>query len=182
MIANSRDPPLKTERRAAKKGSVLVVDDEEIMREVLETLLTAEGYRVDLGKTGEEGLEAYGRRAYDAVLLDVSMRGIGGLRALEEFLKMDAEAVIVMIPAYATFDTAIAAWEKGAFGCIRKPFQNEQITATVAAGVKRRRKDEERKKLRRAMRRAGDRGAILGPPDGMQEGFRLIDHGDPAPF
>ncbi len=122
----------------AKKGSVLVVDDEEIMREVLETLLAADGYRVDLAKTGEEGLEAYGRRAYDAVLLDVSMPGIGGIRALEEFLKMDSEAVIVMITAYATFDTAIAAWEKGAFGCIRKPFQNEQITATVAAGIKRR--------------------------------------------
>ena len=80
----------KTERRVAKKGSVLVVDDEEIMREVMETLLSSEGYRVDLAKTGEEGLEAYGRRAYDIVLLDVSMPGIGGLRALEEFLKMDS--------------------------------------------------------------------------------------------
>src|SRR5512145_2061535 len=127
---------MKTEKRNSRKGSVLVVD-EEIMREVLETLLTNEGYRVDLAKTGEEGLEAYGRRAFDVVLLDVSMPGIGGLRALEEFLKMDSDAVIVMITAYATFDTAIAAWERGAFGCIRKPFQNEQITATIAAGIKR---------------------------------------------
>ena len=79
----------------AKKGSVLVVDDEEIMRDVLETLLSAEGYRVDLARTGEEGLEAYGRRAYDVVLLDVSMPGMGGLRALEELLKVDAEAVVV---------------------------------------------------------------------------------------
>ena len=53
----------------ARKGSVLVVDDEEIMRDVLETLLSSEGYRVDLAKTGEEGLEAYTKRAYDAVLL-----------------------------------------------------------------------------------------------------------------
>src|SRR5678809_375319 len=109
---------------------------DRIMREVLETLLSSEGYRVDLAKTGEEGLEAYGRRAYDIVLLDVSMPGIGGLRALEEFLKMDSDAVIIMITAYATFDTAIAAWEHGAFLCIRKPFQNEQISLTVAAGVK----------------------------------------------
>lgn len=164
----------------AKKGSVLVVDDEEIMREVLETLLLAGGYRVDLAKTGEEGIEAYGRRAYDAVLLDVSMPGIGGLRALEELLKMDAEAVIVMITAYATFDTAIAAWEKGAFGCIRKPFQNEQITATVAAGIKRRRKDEERTTLRRAMSRAVDRGEIVGRSDVMHEVFRLIEQVAPA--
>ncbi len=171
---------LKTERRLAKKGSVLIVDDEEIMREVLETLLSAEGYRVDLAKTGEEGLEAYGRRAYDTVLLDVSMPGIGGLRALEEFLKMDSEAAVVMITAYATFDTAIAAWERGAYGCIRKPFQNEQISATVAAGIKRRRKEEERRTLRRAMSRAVDRGAIVGRSDVMQEVFRLVEQVAPA--
>ena len=171
---------MKTERRHAKKGSVLVVDDEEIMREVLETLLTSEGYRVDLAKTGEEGLEAYGRRAFDVVLLDVSMPGIGGLRALEEFLKMDSEAVIVMITAYATFDTAIAAWERGAFGCIRKPFQNEQITATIAAGIKRRRKEEERRTLRRAMSKAVDRGEIIGRSDLMQEVFRLVEQVAPA--
>ena len=171
---------MKTERRSAKKGSVLVVDDEEIMREVLETLLTAEGYRVDLAKTGEEGLESYGRRAFDVVLLDVSMPGIGGLRALEEFLKMDSEAVIVMITAYATFDTAIAAWERGAIGCIRKPFQNEQITATIQAGIKRRRKEEERRTLRRAMSKAVDRGEIVGRSDLMQEVFRLVEQVAPA--
>jgi len=171
---------VKTERRMAKKGSVLVVDDEEIMRDVLETLLSAEGYRVDLAKTGEEGLDDYGRRAYDVVLLDVSMPGIGGLRALEEFLKMDSDAVIVMITAYATFDTAIAAWERGAFGCIRKPFQNEQIAATVAAGIKRRRKEEERRTLRRAMSRAVDRGVIVGRSDIMQEVFRLVEQVAPA--
>src|SRR5687767_10616352 len=171
---------MKSERRNSRKGSVLVVDDEEIMREVLETLLSNEGYRVDLAKTGEEGLEAYGRRAYDVVLLDVSMPGIGGLRALEEFLKMDSDAAIVMITAYATFDTAIAAWEHGAFGCIRKPFQNEQITATVGAGIKRRRKEEERRSLRRAMSREVDRGEIVGRSDVMQEVFRLVEQVAPA--
>ena len=171
---------MRPEKRNSRKGSVLVVDDEEIMREVLETLLTAEGYRVDLAKTGEEGLEAYGRRAFDVVLLDVSMPGIGGLRALEEFLKMDPDAVIVMITAYATFDTAIAAWERGAVSCIRKPFQNEQITATIAAGIKRRRKEEERRTLRRAMSKAVDRGEIVGRSDVMQEVFRLVEQVAPA--
>src|SRR5690242_4391467 len=164
----------------AKKGSVLVVDDEEIMRDVLETLLSADGYRVDLTKTGEEGLDAYSKRPYDAVLLDVSMPGIGGLRALEEFLKIASDAVVIMITAYATFDTAIAAWEKGAFGCIRKPFQNEEISARVAAGVKQRRKEEERRSLRRAMSREVDRGAIIGRSDIMQEVFRLVEQVAPA--
>jgi len=171
---------MKPERRNSRKGSVLVVDDEEIMREVLDTLLSDAGYRVDLAKTGEEGLDAYARRAYDVVLLDVSMPGIGGLRALEEFLKMDSDAVIVMITAYATFDTAIAAWERGAFGCIRKPFQNEQIIAQIGAGIKRRRKEEERRTLRRAMSKAVDRGEIVGRSDLMQEVFRLVEQVAPA--
>lgn len=150
------------------------------MRDVLETLLSAEGYRVDLSKTGEEGLDTYTKRPYDVVLLDVSMPGIGGLRALEEFLKLDADAVVLMITAYATFDTAIAAWEKGAFGCIRKPFQNEHIKAQVAAGIKRRRKEEERRSLRQAMSRDVDRGAIIGRSDIMQEVFRVVEQVAPA--
>ncbi len=95
----------------AKKGSILVVDDEEIMRDVLEVLLSSAGYRVDLAKTGEEGLETYTKRPYDVVLLDVSMPGMGGLRALEEILKIDDDAVVLMVTAYATFDTAVSAWE-----------------------------------------------------------------------
>jgi len=164
----------------AKKGSVLVVDDEEIMRDVLETLLAAGGYRVDLAKTGEEGLEAYERRAYDVVLLDVSMPGMGGLRALEELLKADANAVVVMITAYATFDTAIGAWERGAFGCIRKPFQNEQIIRTIAAGINTRRREEERQSLRRAMSRSVERGSIVGRSEQMEVIFRLVDQVAPA--
>src|SRR5947208_5772891 len=171
---------MKSETRMAKKGSVLIVDDEEIMRDGLETLLSSEGYRVDLAKTGEEGLESYGRRAYDVVLLDVSMPGIGGLRALEEFLKMDSDAVIVMITAYATFDTAIAAWENGALGWICKPFQNEHIRARVAAGIRRRRKEEERRSLRQAMSREVDRGACIVRSDIMQEVFRLVEQVAPA--
>ena len=150
------------------------------MRDVLETLLAADGYRVDLAKTGEEGVEAYGRRAYDVVLLDVSMPGMGGLCALEELLKADPEAVVVMITAYATFDTAIGAWERGAFGCIRKPFQNEQILATVASGVRERRKEEERQTLRRAMSRSVERDGIVGRSDKMQAVFQLVDQVAPA--
>ena len=164
----------------AKKGSVLVVDDEEIMRDVLETLLSAEGYRVDLAKTGEEGIEAYGRRPYDVALLDVSMPGMGGLRTLEEILKLDREAVVIMITAYATFDTAIAAWEMGAFKAVRKPFENEQILRKVAAAIKQRRGEEERRVLRRTLRASADRSQIVGNSGPMREVYDLIEQVAPA--
>lgn len=69
----------------AKKGSILVVDDEEIMRDVLETILSAAGYKVDLAKTGEEALEVYARKSYDVMLMDVSMPGISSLFKLYFF-------------------------------------------------------------------------------------------------
>jgi DNA-binding NtrC family response regulator len=105
---------------------------------------------------------------------------MGGLRALEELLKADPNAVVVMITAYATFDTAIGAWERGAIGCIRKPFQNEQIISTVAAGIVRRRKEEERQTLRRAMSRSVERGSIIGRSERMQTIFNLVEQVAPA--
>src|ERR1044071_6970950 len=105
----------------AKKGSILIVDDEDVMRDVLESLLVDEGYQVEMAHTGEEGLDKFQHRPFDVVLLDVSMPGIGGLRTLEELLKLDPETVVIMITAYATFDTAIAAMQRGAFTVIPKP-------------------------------------------------------------
>ena len=164
----------------AKKGSILVCDDEEIMRDVLETILSGAGYKVDLARTGEEALEAYTERPYDVVLMDVSMPGMGGLTALGALIELDPEAVVLMITAYATFDTAISAWEKGANGVIRKPFQNEQILAFVAKGIKKRRKEEERQTLRQVMTRSVSRDAIVGRSEKMEEIFRLVERVAPA--
>jgi DNA-binding NtrC family response regulator len=164
----------------AKKGSILVCDDEEIMRDVLDTILTSAGYKVDLARTGEEALEVYSQKFYDVVLMDVSMPGMGGLTALEELMKADPEAVVLMITAFATFDTAISAWEKGANGVIRKPFQNEQILGFVAKGIKKRRKEEERQTLRQVMTRSVSRDAIVGRSDKMEEIFRLVERVAPA--
>ena len=164
----------------AKKGSVLICDDEEIMRDVLETVLSGAGYKVDLAKTGEEAIEAYENKSYDVVLMDVSMPGMGGLTALQEIIKIDEDAVILMVTAFATFDTAISAWEKGATGCIRKPFKNEQILARVAKGVKARRNEEERVTLRQAMVSSVQRDSIIGRSEKMEEIFRLIERIAPA--
>lgn len=164
----------------AKKGSVLICDDEEIMRDVLETIVTTAGYKVELAKTGEAALDLYSNKPFDVVLMDVSMPGMGGLTALEELLKIDADAVVIMITAYATFDTAISAWEKGAHGVIRKPFQNDQILAFVSKGIRRRKAEEERQTLRQVMSRSVSRDAIVGRSDKMEDIFRLVERVAPA--
>jgi DNA-binding NtrC family response regulator len=150
------------------------------MRDVLETILSSAGYKVDLAKTGEEAVAAYAERTYDVVLMDVSMPGIGGLTALEELITLDSDAVVLIITAYATFDTAISAWEKGAFGVIRKPFQNEQILSFVGRGLKKRRNEEERQTLRQVMSRSVKREGFIGRSEKMEEIFRLVDRVAPA--
>lgn len=163
-----------------KKGSILVCDDEEIMRDVLETILSNAGYKVELAKTGEQAVDIYSQHPFDLVLMDVSMPGMGGLTALEQLMKLDQEAVVLMVTAYATFDTAISAWEKGAAGVIRKPFQNEQIVALVAKGIKKRKKEEERQTLRHAMVRSVRREGFIGRSEVMENVFRLVDRVGPA--
>lgn len=156
------------------------MDDEEVMRDVLDSLLTSEGYQVELAKTGEEGLDKFQQRAFDLVLLDVSMPGIGGLRTLEEILKLDAEAVITMITAYATFDTAIAAMQRGAFTVIPKPFDNEEIFRLVAAGMRRRRKDEERRTLKQTLKRSTESKEIIARSDKMHVILAFVEQVAPA--
>jgi DNA-binding NtrC family response regulator len=157
-----------------RKGTILVIDDEEVMRDVLESLLTAEGYRVDTARTGEEGLEKFRERPYDLVLLDVSMPGMGGIATLQELLRIDPEAVVVIITAYATFETAMAAWQLGAFNCIRKPFQNDQIIQVVEAGIRRRRKDEERRILSQTLRQGSALRQIIARSPKMRKVLDLV--------
>lgn len=164
----------------AKKGSILVVDDEEVMRDVLESLLVAEGYDVALARTGEEGIEQFQQQVFDVVLLDVSMPGMGGLRALEKFLELDNEAVVIMITAYATFDTAVSAWQKGAFNCIQKPFNNREILGIIAAGVRRRRKDEERRVLKQTLKRSTDSREIIAHSQKMLDILAFVEQVAPA--
>jgi DNA-binding NtrC family response regulator len=164
----------------AKKGSILVVDDEEVMRDVLSSLLADEGYQVDLAKNGEEGLDKLQQRAFDLVLLDVSMPGLGGLRTLEEILKLDPDAVVTMITAYATFDTAIAAMQRGAFTVISKPFDNKEILKLVAAGMRRRHKDEERRTLRLTLKRSTDSREIIARSEKTIEVLALVEQVAPA--
>ncbi|MGH9825486.1 MAG: sigma-54-dependent transcriptional regulator, partial [Blastocatellia bacterium] len=164
----------------AKKANVLVVDDEEVIRDVISSLLEGEGYQVDLAGTGEEGLDRFQQRAYDIVLLDVSMPGIGGLRTLEELLKLDAEAVVIVVTAYATFKTAVSAMQRGAFSCVEKPFDNKELIKLVASGIRRRRKDEERRALRQTLKRSTQSKEIVARSEKMLETLAFVEQVAPA--
>src|SRR5687768_7646235 len=109
-----------------RNASILVIDDEEIMREILDALLTREGYHVRLAASAAEGIELAKSVPFDAVIVDVMMPGMDGIAALEELKKLDDELPVLMITAFASVETAISAMKRGAFDYITKPFKNDE--------------------------------------------------------
>jgi len=96
----------------ARAGSILVIDDEEIMREILEALLAREGYEVRLAADGAAGLELARAMPFDAAVVDVMMPGMDGLEVLDELKKVDDDLAVVMVTAYASVDTAVDAMKR----------------------------------------------------------------------
>jgi two-component system, NtrC family, response regulator PilR len=164
-----------------RNGSILVVDDEEIMREILEKLLTREGYHVRVASSGEEGLELAKSFPFDAVIIDVMMPGMDGLTLLEELKKFDEELPTLMVTAFASVETAIAAMKRGAFDYITKPFKNDEVLIVVRNAVERRQLVAENAALRQNLQAQYQRFAgIIGRSPRMKQVFDLIIQAAPS--
>jgi DNA-binding NtrC family response regulator len=164
-----------------RSGSILVVDDEEIMREILESLLTREGYHVRVASGGEEGLELARSFPFDAVIVDVMMPGMDGLTLLEELKKLDDELPILMVTAFASVETAIGAMKRGAFDYITKPFKNDEVLVVVHNAVERRQLVAENAALRQNLQAQYQRFAgIIGRSPRMKQVFDLIIQASPS--
>jgi DNA-binding NtrC family response regulator len=166
---------------APRNASILVIDDEEIMREILDTLLTREGYRVHLAASGEEGIEFAKATPVDTAIVDVMMPGIGGIGTLEELKKIDDDLPVLMITAFASVETAIVAMKLGAFDYINKPFKNDEVIAVVGNAVERRLLKAENIALRQTLRAQNqDFAGIIGRSSKMKQVFNLIIQAAPS--
>ena len=165
---------------AAPEAQVLVVDDEEVLRDVLETLLTRAGYGVTLAATAEEGLALFRKGSFDAAILDVMLPDLSGLDVLEELKRADPELCVLVVTAYASIETAITAMKKGAFDYVAKPFKNEELLHILANGLKQRRLQDENRQLRSALREQGAFTGIVGKSPRIQQVFSLISQAAPS--
>ena len=162
-------------------ASILVVDDEEIMREILESLLTREGGRVRLAGTGNEGVELARAGTYDTVLLDVMMPGMNGLEALDELKRFDDDLPVIMITAFGTSRNTRAAFKRGAFDFIEKPFKNDDVLLVVRNAVAQRRLVNENRALRQNLQAHASRfGHIIGRSPRMRSVFELVARAAPS--
>jgi DNA-binding NtrC family response regulator len=166
---------------APHHASILVIDDEEIMREILEALLTREGYRVRLASSAEEGLELARTLPFDLVVLDVMLPGMDGITALDELKKLNDELPVLMITAYASVENAIAAMKRGAFDYITKPFKNDEVLIVVRNAVERGQLVQENRTLRQTVQERYSHFAnIIGRHPKMKQVFDLIIQAAPS--
>jgi DNA-binding NtrC family response regulator len=162
-------------------SSILVIDDEEIMREILETLLTREGYQVRLASTAAEGLELARSMPFDAAIVDVMMPGMDGVTALDEIRKIDDDLPVLMITAYASVENAIAAMKRGAYDYISKPFKNDEVLVVLRNALAQHRLVAENRALRQNLQaHANHFGEIIGKSSRMRQVFDLIIQAAPS--
>lgn len=160
---------------AAAGRSVLVVDDEEVMRDVLQTLLQRAGYAVHTAAGGADGLALARSRSFDAVIVDVMMPDIDGLQVLEALRHDDDSLPVLVITAFASMDTAVRAMQRGAFDYITKPFKHEEVLTVLGNAIEQRRLREENRHLRAEGARGLDTlSAIVGRSPRMLQVFKLI--------
>jgi DNA-binding NtrC family response regulator len=162
-------------------AAVLVIDDEEIMRDILGTLLEREGYSVRLASSGQEGLDLARSLPFDAVIVDVMMPGLDGMHVLDELKKHDDELPVIMITAYASMESAIAAMKKGAFDYITKPFKNDEVLVVLQNAIERRQLVAENVALKQNLQaRYHKFSGIIGKSSRMKQVFDLIIQAAPS--
>src|SRR5256714_1162443 len=118
-------------------GHVLVVDDEKAQRDILTVILEGEGYTVETASNVSQALSAYRNRRADVVLTDLSMPERDGLALLEELMKLDPEALVILVTAYGTIGSAVQAMKGGAFDYLAKPVDREELLITIARAFER---------------------------------------------
>ena len=132
--------------------SILVVDDEKSMREFLEIMLTQEGYRVTLAESGETAGSILDKQNFDLVITDIRMKDMDGIGVLKKAKAVNPNAMVVLISAFATAETAVEAMKEGAYDYIPKPFKVKDFKRIVKEALRSRKpaeiKEEEHLKRR----------------------------------
>lgn len=154
--------------------NILVVDDEDVLQDVLGTLLRKEGWHPIPARTGEEALYTLDREAVDLVLLDLMLPGMSGIEVLKQIRARDAEQVVIVITAFSSIESAILAMREGAFHYIPKPFKNEEVLLTIRKGLEQKRLANENRSLKQELEKRYGLDNLIGKSATMQQVFDLI--------
>jgi DNA-binding NtrC family response regulator len=161
----------------AANGTVLVIDDEPVLQDVLGSLLKGDGFDYLQATTATDGFQILREEEVDVVLLDLMLPDRSGLELLPDIKEFDPHLPVVVITAYSSVESAIEAMRRGAFHYVPKPFKNEEVLHLVRRAAERRALLVENLELRTRLEGMGE---IVGTSRRIEEVFELMRRAAPA--
>lgn len=168
-FANSVDEPIRS-----TPPRVLIVDDEDVLRETLAEFLAQEGFPVRAAATAQKALELVGQEHFDIVFCDLQLPDQDGLRLMEKILQVSPDTFVLVLTAYGSLDTAVEAFKRGAHDYLTKPVRFEELLVKLQQLMRYRQLHLENQWLRRELHRQYDFDQIIGDSPAMQEVFALV--------
>jgi DNA-binding NtrC family response regulator len=153
---------------------ILVVDDEVNMLALFRKVLSKEGYQVEAAPSGEEAVKLMEKEWFDLIISDLRMPGLDGLQLLKKVKEVNPAIPFIVLTAYGTIDSAVAAMRDGAYDYLTKPVNNEEIRLTVRKALELHHLTREVERLRGQVEIESDFKNIIGHSSKMRSLFRLI--------
>ena len=158
----------------SEQTNILVVDDEETMRDSCQQALSREDNIVKVAEDGSTALAMLEKESFDLVILDLKMPGLSGMEVLKRIKQDDPEVVVVVITGYATVESAVEAMKSGAYDFIPKPFTPESLRAIVSRALEKRRLSLENILLRTQLKGKLGEDVIIGESTSMRKVEDLV--------
>ncbi len=160
---------------------LLVVDDERIIRESLGEFLTQEGFAVSEAGSAEDALGLAAETHFDLVLCDIQLPGIDGLEFLNRLLKISPDTFVMLITAYGTVESAVAAFQCGAHDYLMKPILLDEVLVKIRRLLRYRELHLDNQWLRRELNREVEHNSIIGESAAMKRVFEMVRKVAPTP-
>src|SRR3954464_13725760 len=154
--------------------SILVVDDEEPIRQVLTEVLSGHGYVVSTASDGEEALKELPPHDYDAIVTDVRMPRMDGLSLVRAIQQTAPDAPVIVMSAYGSHDLALEAMKAGAYDYLGKPFRPDEVLLVLRQAEERERLHIENRRLRRELAASRGPGRLVAESAVMKEMLRVV--------
>lgn len=157
-----------------KKHKILVVDDEEIVRQSLLAWFKEDGYEVDTAENADAALRLFEKGKYSLILLDIKMPGMSGMDLLVKLKEYDPDAIIILITAYASVSSAVKALKSGAYDYIIKPIDPDELSHIVEKALYQKNLEVENVKLKESIEAIAKPDNLIGESHQMKEIYNLI--------